>query len=407
MTRKTWGAPCARICACLWMLGLGFMLMSGGAYSQPPLSSLTSEQCAGCHAEIYKQWKGSMHGNSSALRDPIHGAFYRQVIGDPRQEGVRTKSGKYPVCLQCHVPEAAKAGKTKLDAVPQFADGIGCVSCHTLKSFKGVKQPDGSLKLGVQAYEISDVHLQGPSGRSFTNTPGPGVQFHPFPIQGNQAVMKTNDACMGCHDQRNNSKGVALCQSGDEIFASGSEVSCQSCHMPKVNGIADHSMLGGHSAEMVEGALLMTVDARSGDGDTVVAEVTLKNLLPHNLPTGAPFRNIVIKVTAFDGAGRPVWQNFVTDPVTEDSQSILKYTLGGPDGKPAPPPKATQVLSDTRLTPHEERVLTYRIPIADAVMVRAEAFYNLLWANLVKKLGPVLTPDLSAPKPIGTAETAV
>ena len=85
--------------------------------------------CKQCHEEIYNQWKGSMHANSSALKDPIHGAFYRNVVGDPTQEGVR-KGGKYPVCLKCHAPVAALDKKTKLDAAEAYANGISCVTCH-------------------------------------------------------------------------------------------------------------------------------------------------------------------------------------------------------------------------------------------------------------------------------------
>ena len=39
--------------------------------------------CKTCHKETYKQWEGSMHANSTAFKDPIHGAFYRKVVGDP------------------------------------------------------------------------------------------------------------------------------------------------------------------------------------------------------------------------------------------------------------------------------------------------------------------------------------
>jgi hypothetical protein len=33
---------------------------------------VSPEACKQCHEEIYNQWKGSMHANSSALKDPIH-----------------------------------------------------------------------------------------------------------------------------------------------------------------------------------------------------------------------------------------------------------------------------------------------------------------------------------------------
>jgi len=46
-----------------------------------------------------------MHSQSTALGDPIHGAFYQQEVGDPRAEGqLHQKSQTFPVCLACHAP---------------------------------------------------------------------------------------------------------------------------------------------------------------------------------------------------------------------------------------------------------------------------------------------------------------
>ncbi|MDX1334595.1 MAG: cytochrome c family protein, partial [Gammaproteobacteria bacterium] len=97
---------------------------------------VSSKLCSSCHVQIYKEWEGSMHAQSTALKDPIHGAFYRKVIGDPTKEGV-TKKDKYPVCLRCHAPNAAIQGKTKLDAKPAFKEGVNCILCHTIDGFKG------------------------------------------------------------------------------------------------------------------------------------------------------------------------------------------------------------------------------------------------------------------------------
>ncbi|MCU7882829.1 MAG: cytochrome c family protein, partial [Candidatus Thiodiazotropha sp. (ex Lucinoma annulata)] len=89
------------------------------AGTDKPIHQISSEVCQNCHKEIYKQWKGSMHAQSTALKDPIHGTFYKKVVGSPTEEGVKHKaSGKYPICLQCHAPNAAVDKTTKLDAKP-------------------------------------------------------------------------------------------------------------------------------------------------------------------------------------------------------------------------------------------------------------------------------------------------
>ncbi len=65
-----------------------------------------------------------------------------------------------------------------------------------------------------------------------------------LPLDANPNLLKTSDACLGCHDTRNNSHGVPLCATGDEYVAGKTFVTCQSCHMPIANGFANHSM--GH-----------------------------------------------------------------------------------------------------------------------------------------------------------------
>ena len=127
------------------------------------IHEVSAEVCKTCHQEVYKQWKESMHAQSTALTDPLHGAFYQQEAGSPTEEGVFQKSGKYPPCMACHAPNAALAKTTKLDAKPAYSEGVNCVACHTLKSYKGIKDAEGKQQLGVKSYEVAPV-LQGPAG---------------------------------------------------------------------------------------------------------------------------------------------------------------------------------------------------------------------------------------------------
>lgn len=371
---------------------------------------VSAEVCGSCHKEIFDEWKGSMHAQSSALVDPIHGAFYRKVIGDPRQEGVLTKKGKYPVCLRCHAPNAAIQKKTKLDSKIAFNEGVNCVFCHTLTKFKGTTKPNGKLRLGQAAYENSRTALQAPSGKNYSTSEksasagATAPDFHPFPMEGGKSVLlKSNDACMGCHDRRNNFHGVPLCATGTEIADSKVFTSCQSCHMATVNGHADHSMAGGHNEDMVRRGITMALDVTEKAGQ-YQATVKLINKLPHKFPTGAPFRNVYLKLTAYDDGGNVLWQNYKTHPMKDDPKAAFVYILGDDEGKPAMPPKAKQVLSDSRLDPNTERVLDYTIPADKVKVVRAELLYNLLLPKLVTQLDKVLTDDLRNPKQAAFAE---
>ncbi len=371
------------------------------ATTKEALHHVSAKECKTCHEEIYSQWKDSMHANSTALNDPIHGTFYNAVIGDPKEEGIR-KKGKYPVCLQCHAPAAALDGKTDLTSMQVYNEGINCVACHTISKFKGTKKTEGGLRLGTQAYEFSDSSLQGPG----TNYTEPGWQHPVFKNSANPAVFKTSAVCMGCHDQRKNSNKVALCQTGDEIASSDGSNNCLSCHMPVVNGSVDHSFLGGHSAKMVSKGLLMTMDTRKND-ETLDVTIKLTNQLPHNFPTGAPFRNVYVKLTGYDKEGQVIWTSSQSHPIQDDKKAMFMYSLGNEEGNPAPPPKATQVLGDTRLKPHETRELLYSLPKSKITKLRAVAYYDLLLPLMKKKFSAPEHKDLVTSKVIAVSENNI
>lgn len=368
-----------------------------------------SQVCGTCHQAIYEEWAGSMHAKSTALHDPIHNAFYRRVMGDPTEVDLR-KNGKFPICLNCHAPNAAIEQRTDLDAKPAFAEGVNCVACHTMETFHGVDgHDDGKMRLGIAAYGISTTHLQAPSGRSYSMAPAGDTPaalarpFHPFPMEGSKGVMQTSDACMGCHDRRENFHGVPLCATGDEIAASGTSAPCQACHMPTVNGHASHAMGGGHDENVVRRAVSLLMDTEAVDGAFRVT-LTMNNKLPHQFPTGAPFRNAFIQLIAYDEAGEEIWKNYTTHPMNDDPKAMLNYTIGDGEGNPTMPPMAREVISDTRLAPGEERTLVYNVPSEGVVLLRAKLLYNLLWPQLVAQLDAVLTPDLKAAKVAAEAE---
>ena len=385
----------------LILLFIGCSVGSVWAKANESLHHVSAKECKICHEDIYSQWKGSMHANSTALKDPIHGAFYNAVIGNPEQEGIK-KKGKYPVCLQCHAPAAAKDGKTNLAAMQVYNEGVNCVACHTISSFKGTKKVEGGLRLGTQAYEFSDTSLQGPG----TNHTKPDWKHPVFQNSANPEVFKTSAVCMGCHDQRKNSNKVALCQTGDEIASSEGSSNCLNCHMPIVNGKADHSLLGGHSTKMVSKGLVMTM-ATETNSKTLEVTIKMSNQLPHNFPTGAPFRNVYVKLTGYDIQGQEVWVSSQSHPAKDDKKAMFMYSLGDAEGNPAPPPKATQVLADTRLKPHETRELIYSLPKEKVVKLRAVAYYDLLLPPMKKKFSKPEYNDLITSKIIAVSESRV
>ena len=85
-----------------WFMGAfsTLYLVAPAVMAGDSVQHVEAKACKQCHEEIYAQWEGSMHANSSALKDPIHGAFYKNVIGDPTKEGVKTKKGRR-TCPRC------------------------------------------------------------------------------------------------------------------------------------------------------------------------------------------------------------------------------------------------------------------------------------------------------------------
>ncbi len=129
----------------------------------------------------------------------------------------------------------------------------------------------------------------------------------------------------------------------------------------------------------------------------------MENKQPHSLLTRAPFRNIVVKLTAFNSNGDIVWQNAEDHPAKEDPQAYLMYELLDDTDAHTKPPMATKLGPDTRLKSFEKRQLTYSIPTKDVAVIRGEMFYNLLWPGLVKKFTK-LPEDLVAPVSISMSD---
>ena len=377
------------------------------------------EACKKCHEEIYEQWKSSIHAQSSALNDPIHAAFYQQEVGDPREEGTKhKKSGTFPVCLNCHAPVAAFEQKTKLDDKKAYANGVVCTTCHSFTHYKGIKKPDGKMQLGIASYEVDTEQLHGPSGISYTkkrvpkDAKWPTPVHHPQPMQGSRSgLFKSNDICMGCHDQRNNPANIPLCMTGSEYSEGKTFIHCQACHMPPTEVINkkgekvtvfDHTMAGGHDDKMVTQGVALQMSTQK-EGDQIKATISLRNRLPHSYPTGAPFRNAVLKLAAYDKDGKLLWQNYQTHPSKDDPQAYFAYIMGK-DGQPAMPPEATEILKDTRLKPDEERTLEYSLPASGVGIVRAELLYNLLSPPLIQNFGDKLPDDVKKPKLAASSE---
>jgi len=229
------------------------------------------KNCKRCHAEIYKEWEESYHGQ--AWVDPL----FKQLSQDYRDES----------CYGCHAPRPIHETKlqTAEDRGTRRHTGVDCLTCH-----KRGNHVVGPIE-DPQSYPGVEMEC------------GPAFDAnHPR----DDAQQVTVDYCGVCH----NAHGT-----GDEFLASRyarEGQTCLTCHMeevyrPIVTGGKPrkgrrHTFPGAHSPEMLRTA--MTVDARR-EGDTLFVRA-INQGAGHKVPTDARHRGIHLRVAFFDSYGAPV-----------------------------------------------------------------------------------------------------
>ncbi|WP_177428661.1 cytochrome c family protein [Candidatus Venteria ishoeyi] len=353
-----------------------------------------AQTCAACHKNIYAQWKASMHSRSAPGQDPVVSAIYQEMVGSPEQEGLRL-SGEYPACLKCHAPNAAKEQKTKLDQF-NYAEGVNCVTCHVLERFHGMQDKQGQQLYGLDAYQVSATHLQGPSGRYLS--PREDAQ-HPFPIKPNPGMLRTSQVCLGCHGAYKNADGVALYQTGEEYLAGGeNQATCQSCHMPKTNGETNHEIMAAHNDAVLTRAIVINLSPELKQ-ESIQLKIDLRNTMPHRFPTGSPFRQAYLKVTAYAEDGELVWSNYSNYPpdFSQSPEAVFAYQLADKNGKPVMAYQASQVQKDTRFQAFEKRQLHYSLPRDKVYLIRTELLYHMLTQDVITAHGEKFSGNLINP----------
>ncbi len=207
-------------------------------------------QCEGCHSDIAKEWRSSLH-RAAFTND----AFQHALARDP-----------VPFCRGCHAPEANAWSPEAARA----ALGVGCVSCHVLDR----------APLAV-----------------------PGSRAAPHPLA-REAVFASPAACAGCHEfefpDRHRRVTPLLMQSTLSEHAKSPHAAkrCASCHMPIVSGHRSHAFVASRDAAAIRAAV--RIDAvRAGDGVTIT--LTASDTLGHAFPTGDLFRRVTVE-TIVDGA---------------------------------------------------------------------------------------------------------
>ncbi|HEY5921520.1 MAG TPA: c-type cytochrome [Kofleriaceae bacterium] len=256
--RRIWGAPLA---------GQG----KPPASLAPAQASLSSQQCARCHAKQAREWQTSLHASAA-------------TFGLPAREADHALDGAAS-CNRCHTPLAEQQpadshdGALRDEAVtydPALrAEGVTCAACH-----------------------VRGFTRHGPPRR-----PESGLLASPgYPLV-ELAIYERADFCMPCHQlpPRTAVNGKPLLNTYKEwlegpYMARG--IQCQHCHMPN----REHQWLGVHDRNTFRQGIKLTAHTLRTDGKvTVIA--TLANVgAGHYLPTTAT-PAAWLKIELFDAKG--------------------------------------------------------------------------------------------------------
>ena len=201
----------------------------------------SANTCATCHPKHYREWSVSQH--AYAQLSPIYMAFQMAVNG-------LTSSTNGDFCIRCHNPVGMNIEESlfasNLDRAPTSREGITCVVCHRVNRNYG--KVSGRLALaegdlftpiyGPKGGEELERFLSLPTEyRVVTERGEPGRAIHTEAEQFFQ--LSTPAFCATCHDVTL-LNGFRL----EEAFAeykrspaARNGVSCQDCHMGKIEGV--------------------------------------------------------------------------------------------------------------------------------------------------------------------------
>ncbi|MFQ5432332.1 MAG: hypothetical protein ACE5EN_07500 [Nitrospinota bacterium] len=253
------------------------------------LSSLSAEECALCHEDIYNEWKSSIM--AQAWTEPY---FQVDFVWDNSMQ----------VCKNCHTPLADQQeylvlgfnDSAKLDPIlepnPNYDpslqnEGVTCVVCHV---------KDGVI---LGPYDLkTDAH----------------------PTRKDDRFTDGNSVCKRCHWVKGDRWDMFLklppCGNFAEIEETGKKVNCVKCHMPRVtramatggpvrNG-GRHLWRGGHDPKMVKSAAKIEL-TEEADSTPEKRRYTLSvtNVgTEHRLPTGTPDRHLEVSFRLYDADGK-------------------------------------------------------------------------------------------------------
>jgi hypothetical protein len=363
-----------------WLLGMA-TFAGGQKQLQPEFH--TSDRCLACHnglktpsgedVSIGFAWRSSIMGNSA--RDPYWQASVRREDLDHPEARAEIEDG----CADCHMPIARYQAKLQgrrgevfahipFDADPKknasAEDGVSCSLCHQI----------GKEKLGTQESFNGGFIVDPPKSK------GDHSEYGPFAIQKGQAhIMQTSTGGFRPVEAAQHIRDSAMCATCHTLYTKSlspdgkpigtfpeqmpylewlhsdypGKSSCQSCHMPQVEGKAPisavlgelrggvrrHSFVGANffilrmlnsyrndlsvnalpleltysaekTAEFLQSqAARVTIPSMELGPTQLTLNVLVENLTGHKLPTAFPSRRAWLHVVVRDGNRKAVFES--------------------------------------------------------------------------------------------------
>ncbi len=390
--------------------------------------------CNSCHGEQNEDMEDSLHAEAATNKYMLALYSGESADGTPGVgPGYRLDNpDKAGPCANCHVPLAAvdaPNGFDPRDATGVAAEGVTCDVCHKVRNVVVNDKP------GV----AGAVELWRPPGSWGLFAFGPYVDASTMPMRTSvQPQIRRAEFCSGCHEYANE-HGVPVMETYTEwTTVAGDDpdaLHCQDCHMKRFDQHSDeepwdwayildddhvqnmHGILRdsrtifphtfhGASEEYLKEVAAIELETVQQD-DVLEVSVLVENLYAgHALPTGMPFRNIIL-VMDVQLDGKPL--EYMGEDVVPDYGGALAGTPGkgyakvlGDDAGTRNVQfwNATQVLEDTRLQAlgEDQLAFSYQLPTEGGkVTVRARLLYRKFFEPLAKvkgwELGEVVMLD--------------
>lgn len=322
-----------------------------------------SSTCKSCHVEIYNEFKGSVHANTTPSKDPIHNAMWKI-------HPANKKMNQYK-CGKCHTPTANNLedmltkGKTALpDANNKtHQEAVSCAYCHRIST--------------IQKHKIKNTNITNNQEKLYYGNLKEHIKSSFHEIDTNNENMKNSNICMGCHSHEVNKFDLTIC-SIDENNKTGKN-DCISCHMPQVKGTvsniikrkthAFHGFPGTHKhSKMLRKYIEISATKNKNGFEVIINNNTTHSLLLHPLRVG------VLKMS--------ISRNGKVLSIPKE----VFVKIIGKDKKPAPPWIANAIIKDTMIIAKEKRIIQRSFKLKKGDVLKVELGWYLVNPKMIKKL---------------------